>query len=510
MEQVVSAGQAAEAVDQDFLVVMGHLPDAVVAIGADQRILFFNRAAEMVFQYPADEVIGRPLDMLLPPQLRHMHRCYVEAFLASPVQSRHMNERQIISGRRKDGHIFPAEAAIVKCQNGAPFAVCAILRDVTERHVREAKVQASEQKYRAIMEGCPDAILVASATTGRVLEVNEAAAQLFGCSSHELVGLHQSELHPPESRKTFVRTFREHIEAGRILVPDGEIQRADGVVVPVEIAARPVEIGGDMAIVGFFRDITHRKQREKQLEDALHAARAASTAKAMFLANMSHELRTPLNSIIGFSEILENEMYGNHADRRYREYSSYIRNSGSHLLELVNDVLNISAIELGKYKLNEEPLDITAVFSECRTMLKLALEAAGVSLGASIDSELRLLADRRCVKQMAINLLSNAVKNTSAGGRIVFSSERSKEGELALCVADTGRGIDQRRLKEIVEPFGVTDNIYTRTRGGVGLGLSITRALIEMHDGRLELESRAGQGFTARLIFPACRVCNAA
>lgn len=491
--------------DQDFLSVMAHLPDAVIAVGKDQCILFFNRAAETTFQYEASDVIGQPLDLLLPQAFRTVHREYVRIFFASASPARHMNHRRVVEGLRRDGSTFPAETTLVKGQGSDSPCVYAIVRDMSAHRAREAALAASEQRYRAIMEGCPDAILVASAETGRLIEANEAAGELFGCSPRELIGVHQSELHPPDRREKFVRHFREHIEAGRILVPQGEIQSADGTVKPVEIAARPVSINGQLTVVGFFRDITHRIERERKLEEALRAASVASTAKAMFLANMSHELRTPLNSIIGFADLLEREIHGPHSDRRYSEYAGYISSSGHHLLELVNDVLNISAIEMGKYKLQEEWLDLTEIIDECRTMLRLGLEQAGVELRVLVEPNAGLYADRRSVKQMLINLLSNAVKHTDKGGSITVDAARTDAGEFVLRVADTGRGIDEKRLKAIVEPFGVSENIYTRSRGGIGLGLSITRSLMEMHAGRLSLASRPGHGFEAQLVFPAHR-----
>jgi len=489
------------------LALFDALDEGVVAVDRGSTIVFVNAAAERMFDYAAADLVGRPLELLIPEASRSRHRRHVEGFRDAGATARMMRDRSGIRGRRRDGSVFDVEASITRSTVGGETVLVAVIRDVTERKAAEARVLESEQHLRAILETCTDAILVADTETGMILEVNERAAELFGCATAELIGLHQSELHPAEDREKFRQTFREHIETGRILVPDATIQRRNGAVVPVEIAARPARIGGRATLVGFFRDITHRKEHERLLVEAREAATAANRSKTTFLANISHELRTPLNAIIGLSEMIAGGFFGPVGHPKYTEYANDIRDSGSHLLDLINDILDLSRIELGKAELSDDDLDLDEEIDQCWRTVRQLIDESGLGCSRRIAPRVRRLrADRRAVRQMLLNLLSNAIKHTPAGGRIEIAAEPTADGGIALSVSDTGVGIAPERLADVTTPFNAANDKGVNNLGGTGLGLAITKGLVERHGGRFEIASRLGAGTTVRLNFPAERV----
>ena len=236
-------------------------------------------------------------------------------------------------------------------------------------------------------------------------------------------------------------------------------------------------------------------------------AEAASAAKSRFLANISHELRTPLNAIIGFSEMLTNEVFGSLGSAKYAEYAHDIGRSGRHLLDLINDLLDLSKVEAGRIDLVEQRLDLAEVVADSRAMVEGRAQANGVTVLATVPRDApRLLADRRAVRQMLTNLLSNAVKFTPRGGRVELRLARGEAAELLVLVTDTGVGIAADMLGRVTEPFTQADADLDRRHQGTGLGLALTKALVEAHGGRLLLVSSEGEGTTVTLSFPASRV----
>ncbi len=222
---------------------------------------------------------------------------------------------------------------------------------------------------------------------------------------------------------------------------------------------------------------------------------------------MSHELRTPLNAIIGFSEMMASEVLGRLGNDRYRDYAEAILNSGNHLLSLINEILDLSKIEAGRYDLEEEWLNINDMLEDALAMVGPRANEKGTAILHSDRLAPRLRADRRAVRQMLVNLLSNAVKFTPAGGSIAMRADWDAWG-LRLEVADSGIGIPPERVKELAQPFVQIDNTMHRRHAGTGIGLYLTRSLLELHGGRLDIESRqgTGAGTTVSLIFPVERL----
>lgn len=262
--------------------------------------------------------------------------------------------------------------------------------------------------------------------------------------------------------------------------------------------------GAFLGYHGTGRDVSADVEAAEVLRVAKEQAEAASRAKSEFLGNMSHELRTPLHAIIGFSELIHDRAGGPIGDN-YVEWSTEILSSGRHLLDLINDVLDLTRIETDRYEMAESNVDLEVVARACRAMLRLQAESKQVRVDCEIAGAI-VLADRRAVKQIVLNLLSNALKFTPSGGVVTIRTEQEVNGDLAVVVADTGIGVDATALASLGEPFTQADASIRRKYGGTGLGLAISRKLAAMHGGTLTIASVVGQGTAVRVSFPARRV----
>ncbi|WP_458756492.1 sensor histidine kinase [Afipia sp. TerB] len=245
-------------------------------------------------------------------------------------------------------------------------------------------------------------------------------------------------------------------------------------------------------------------------DEARHRAEAANVSKSRFLAQMSHELRTPLNAILGFSEVMKSEIFGAHAVEAYKDYSADIHNSGVHLLNLINEILDLSRIEAGRYELNEEPVSLVHVVADCHHLLKLRASSRGITIHEVFEQDMpKLWGDERAMRQVVLNLLSNSIKFTPPGGEIWLKAGWTASGGQYLSVKDTGSGIAEDEIPIVLASFGQGSNSIKSAEQGAGLGLPIAKSLIDMHGGTFTLKSKLRIGTEVIITFPPERVMTA-
>jgi PAS domain S-box-containing protein len=389
--------------------------------------------------------------------------------------------------RRAEGSI-----AALFAISAATLLGCAIL--VRQFRRREA----SEAQYRAIVDSAVDGI-VTTDRAGIIRSLNHAAEALFGYPRDEAIGRHLSLifLGARQGEGAWAPTA-----SGAALGHDGTVRSKGGLDRPVEVTVARWSADGEPYSTGIVRDVTDRRRIEEELRAAKDAAEQASRAKSAFLANMSHELRTPLNAVIGFADVIGTQLLGPVGNTRYIEYAHDIRSSGEHLLQLINDILDLSKAEAGQLTLHEGLVDVGAVVETCRRMLGPSIDERRVAVRVSVASDARYLrGDETRLRQIVLNLLSNAVKFTPEGGHVVLAA-RAEEAATVLAVTDTGIGIAPENLARVMEPFGQIESALSRSMPGTGLGLPLTKRLVELHGGTLDLASEPGAGTTVTLRFP--------
>ena len=256
--------------------------------------------------------------------------------------------------------------------------------------------------------------------------------------------------------------------------------------------------------------IAELEQATSNSDEARRRAEEANLSKSRFLATMSHELRTPLNAILGFSEVLKNELFGAHAIPAYKDYSNDIHSSGQHLLRLINEILDLSRVEAGRYELKEESVSLVGVAQDCKHLLAIRAQKREIRIVETMEPELpRIWADERAVRQVVLNLLTNAIKFTPQGGQVTIKIGWTSAGGQYLAIKDTGPGIPENEIAIVMSSFGRGALAQKNADEGSGLGLPIVKGLVELHGGQFVLKSKVREGAEAIVVFPPQRVMNA-
>jgi len=410
-----------------------------------------------------------------------------------------------------------------RTEEGGYARIIGVALDVTEERMAQARAQAAETRLRDAIDSVSEAFVLWD-RQGRLLMCNRNYREFFSL---------EPRLLKPGAAYTQVSPIAQLAIKHAVPAPDGrkgvrEAELNDGRW--MQISERRTAEGG---LVMTAADITAiktqeeaRRLNEEQLRRVVVSlersqeqlselarkyetekvrAEGANKAKSEFLANMSHELRTPLNAINGFSEIMVGEMFGPLGDRRYKEYAQDILSSGQHLLALINDILDMSKIEAGKMSLKFEPLSLEEVCEDAIRLVRNRAEAAGLALALEFPPLPDIDADYRALKQVLLNLLSNAIKFTPRGGRVTVRAEVRLDtlgDRVRVSVQDTGIGIAPEDLKRLARPFEQIETQHAKTQQGTGLGLALTKSLVEMHGGALDLQSAPGQGTTVQFSLP--------
>ncbi len=376
----------------------------------------------------------------------------------------------------------------------------------TAVHERTRKLHDAEVFAQRAVEYLADALIVIG-LDGGIRRVNPAAERMFGYAAAEMIGANVNVLMPEPHKSAHDGYLSRYRRTGQTnIIGQGReltARRKDGTLFPVDLTVAEIMGSRERLFIGTLRDLTERRQAEQQLVVASQKAEVANRAKSDFLAIMSHELRTPLNAVLGYTDLMRTQAFGPIDNPRYAEYLDIIHASGGHLLELIGDILDVSAIEAGTVVLREEALDAQQL---CRDALRLVAPRADkgkVRLENRCPGGLpRFAADERRMKQILLNLLANAVKFTDAGGSAAVAARLGADRAMTFIVSDTGIGMSETEAAHALHPFGQADTRLSRKYEGSGLGLPLTKGLVELHGGTLTIDSAPGRGTVVTVRLP--------
>jgi PAS domain S-box-containing protein len=522
-----SAVQAAESdltrARQLLVSIVESSDDAIFSESLEGTITSWNRAAERIFGYTAEEAIGRSVSVLYTAgQTEEMPE------ILKRIRSGEQVDHYETIRRHKDGHSILVLLTVspIRDESGVIIGTSKIVRDITQvKHlIEQGQLSLAEKRFRKLLEAAPDAILEVT-SEGRVVLLNESAEKMFGYTREELMGLHVDNLVPAAMRSGHSHR-RDSYTANPQTRPMGtglelNAQRRDGTLFPVEISLSPNWTEEGLRVIAIVRDISERKQAEDRLravreqhnaelsaKNTLLEARnreveKANRLKSEFLASMSHELRTPLHTIIGFTELLSEEVEGP-LNPKQKRFLGHILQDSRHLLELINEVLDLSKIEAGRLELQLGEFDFAACADEVLAAIRNQADNKNIRLDNRNSFHGSLHADRVRTKEVLYNLLSNAIKFTSDGGA-VWLEALAQDGFLKVTVGDSGIGIAPEEHAAVFENFYQVGDTTRGVREGTGLGLAITKKLVEMHGGSIWLESQKGQGSRFSFTLPLAK-----
>lgn len=459
--------------------------EAIICIDQHQRIRMFNQTAEHVFGYRAKEAIGQPLDMLLPEGFRTIHRKHIEQFGQTAVSSRRMGERTgPISGQRKNGEIFPAEASISKSltKNGLWYTV--MLQDITDRVQAEAAIRRSEEQLRTTTNALP--VLIAYIDADECYRFNNRAYEdWLGVPYQSLEGQPLEKALGAEIYHTIQPYLRQALR-GESITFEAEFPNSDRAYHWVSVSYQPdIQAGKVRGCFALTQDISDHK--------------AADQLKNEFVSVVSHELRTPLTSIHGSLKLLTTGKLGQ-LEPQGQELLEIALNNTERLTRLINDVLDLERIESGRIKMIKVRCQVADVLQQAAQAMRSMARTCGVTVKV-IPTDTTIYADPDHIEQTLINLLSNAIKFSPRGKTVVLKAvEQSRQ--VLFKVIDRGRGIPEDKLETIFERFQQVDASDTRKHGGTGLGLAICREIVQHHNGRIWVTSIHGEGSTFCFTLP--------
>jgi PAS domain S-box-containing protein len=483
-------------------------PDALIALSAERAIQSWNAGAAAIYGYSQDEAMGARLaDLVSAPELAEETDRVISEAIRSGLAAREATHR------RKDGSDIDVDmtARAVRDEDGTVGFIAVSIKDIT-RHKMRNQSKILEFRYRESLEAVPDALLMVN-STGRVVLANTHAEALFGYRREEILGKPVEALLPERFRSAHVGHRTRYFIAPRARAMGAGLElfacRKDGSEFPVEISLSPLRLDeGTFAICGV-RDVTEQKKlheelrrKNGELEQQNQLIQQANRLKSEFLANMSHELRTPLNGIIGFAEIMHDERVGPISDD-HKEYLRDILTSARHLLQLINDILDLSKVEAGKFEFTPRPIDLEMVVAEARDVVRTLAAKRHIKLATSVAPSLTgIVADPRSLKQVLYNFLSNALKFTPEGGEVSVCVTEDDRDFFRLEVRDTGIGIRAEDMGRLFVEFQRLHSGPASQYAGTGLGLALTKRIVEAQGGRVGVESAPGKGSTFYAVLP--------
>ncbi|CCE24550.1 PAS domain S-box protein [Methylotuvimicrobium alcaliphilum] len=397
------------------------------------------------------------------------------------------------------------ERGAVVRDEGKPTQMLGVVQDIDDRKRAELAL-AEREKYLRIFQHIVDSVVDGVITIGAdgiIHSFNPAACAIFGYRESDIVGRKVNELMPEPHRSEIDNYLQRYCATGTGKIINQQLEvaglKADGNIFPLEIAFSQIKLSDDLLFVGLARDITERKRAEQALITARVIAERANQTKSDFLSNMSHELRTPMNAILGFGQLLQ---YDETLSDTQKEDVGEILKAGRHLLDLINEILDLAKIESGRISLSIEPVRVAPIIEECLSLVSTQADKRRISLRNNAQEDFTVQADQTRLKQTLLNLISNAIKYNREGGLVAVEAMPKDSEYLSIQITDTGRGIPKERLPELFQPFNRLDAENSAIEG-TGIGLTISRRIVEMMGGAIEVESEVGVGSRFMITLPA-------
>lgn len=468
---------------------------AIMSIAdASGTITFVNDKFCQVSGYRADELLGQNHRILKSG--KHPDHFYSEMWDAISSGKTWQGK---VCNRAKDGRLYWVESSIVPFldEEGLPYQYISLRTDITLLMETEEKLRAERDFSSAAINALPGIFYVFSAA-GRFLKTNDSFSLVTGYSAAEIEHMTPLDCIPEAERSRVAGKIQECMEKGKAEVESTLISKS-GEIIPYYFQGATLEFNGEHCLIGTGIDISSLKQAEQALIAAKNEAERASRAKSDFLSSMSHELRTPMNAILGFSQLLE---YDDSLNEDQHGSVQEILKAGNHLMDLINEVLNLARIESGNIELSIEPVSYADLLDECIALIQPLADTHGIRIDATPPVNVTLRADRMRLKQVLINLMSNAVKYNRPNGNIRVRVIPAGDDQVRIQVSDSGHGIPAARMDELFQPFnrlGEEDGHIA----GTGIGLSISRQLVELMGGSIGADSETGVGSTFWVELPA-------
>jgi len=508
-----AAERAVSDSEKRFRAVVEDQTDLICRFKPDGRLTFVNEAFCRFHGKRSDELIGTNIFQILSEEdaavpLTYINSLPPDQLVISFDHRLHGPDQVEVWHQYRIRPLFEEKGGTREFQ--------AVIQDITQRKRSEQSLRASEEKYRSLIDHIPDVVWTADANRN-LIYISGNVAKVLGFGLEECLDpgrqFWMDRIHPEDAARVG-QAYQQLFSSGEKFDVEYRFRRKDGEW--IWLHNRAFDTGpraGIMCANGIFKDITQRRQAEAALQHAKDAAESANLAKSQFLANMSHELRTPLNAIIGFSEVLADKTFGELNERQLK-YSNNILNSGRHLLQLINDILDLAKVEAGRVELMLETFNVAKALSEAQSIVKTLANKKRISLDFYASPDLPpLLADEAKFKQVMYNLLSNAIKFTPEGGKVLVTAAVQNDADAAadrageslrVAVTDTGIGIQANDQERVFKEFEQADSSYGRKQQGTGLGLALTKRLVELHGGRIWVESEGveGKGSTFTFLIP--------
>jgi PAS domain S-box-containing protein len=487
--------------EEKYQRVVEQAGEALMIFDASGRVVEANLRAIGLLGYSAEEIVKLTVPDLVSDWQQINFQTHFEA-----VRKRDVETFEAMLITNGDNNI-PVEitAGIVELENG--LHLLWVARDITERKQTEIRLL----KLTSAVEQSPATVLVTD-LDGNIEYVNPKFEETTGYTAAEALGKNSRMLKSGQTTLEEYQDLWRSILSGKEWHGEFHNKRKDGTHYWESAIISPIKTPEGIVtnFLAVKEDITERKRVEEELKEAKALAEEANNAKSEFLAAMSHDLRTPLNAIMGFAEMMELRTFGKLGDPHYEMYAKNIHDSGNLLVSLINDVLDLSKVEAGKYELLEEALDTTKLIQSNIRMITPQVQEKGITLDFELPVNMpKLLADERVLIQILNNLLSNSIKFTPAGGNVTVTSAVNGSGDLTIKIADTGIGMSDADIERALQPFEQANSNLSRRHEGTGLGLHLCKNFMKLHGGSMTIESKEGEGTVATVSFPKQRVLAA-